>query len=218
MITQVFWSPCLVIIGNEDPFSGTSESEAEEKDSVALLNEILGGMSVDEGDFSQEWMEVFGDTYDLTSAASGRTAESGQQKENGFFLPSQLLDQNLNNLQSSLSGEGILLLCVCICACVSQTSMNQKMVINKSSLVVKWIHFCIKMRPLGVFTIGWKSKTMQKYIGPWLVSLIRFCLFPAWRLLLTYYKAINQWKPAVRIHFLDKIKTLAFHGHQYDGS
>ncbi|XP_026227106.1 islet cell autoantigen 1 [Anabas testudineus] len=89
--------------GNEDPFSGTPESEAEEKDSVTLLNEILGSLSVDEGDFSREWMEVFGDTDDGTSAASGRTAESDQQKENSFFLPSQLLDQSLNNLQSSVS-------------------------------------------------------------------------------------------------------------------
>lgn len=106
----------LVIICNENPFSGTAEPEAEEKDSVALLNEILGGMCVEEDDFSQEWMEVFGNTDDEMSAASGGTAESGQQKENAFFLPSHLLDQSLNNLQSSLSGEGILVfVCVCLC-------------------------------------------------------------------------------------------------------
>uniref|UniRef100_A0A4W6G2F1 Islet cell autoantigen 1 n=1 Tax=Lates calcarifer TaxID=8187 RepID=A0A4W6G2F1_LATCA len=78
------------------------ELEGEEKDSMALLNEILGGMSVDEGDFSREWTEVFGDSEEGTSAASGRQAEA-QQKENSFFLPSQLLDQSLNNPQSSLS-------------------------------------------------------------------------------------------------------------------
>lgn len=72
---------------------------------MALLNEILGGMSVDEGDFSREWMEVFGDTEEGTSVAPGRTAEASQQKESSFFLPSQLLDQSLNNLQSSLSGQ-----------------------------------------------------------------------------------------------------------------
>ncbi|XP_041798615.1 islet cell autoantigen 1 [Chelmon rostratus] len=87
--------------GNEDPVSACPELEGEEKDSMALLNEILGGMSVDEGDFSREWTEVFGEAED-TSAASGRPAEA-QQKENSFFLPSQLLDQSLNNLQSSLS-------------------------------------------------------------------------------------------------------------------
>ncbi|XP_039973693.1 islet cell autoantigen 1 [Xiphias gladius] len=88
--------------GNEDPVSAYPELEGGEKDSMALLNEILGGMSVDEGDFSREWTEVFGDTEEGTSAASGRPAEA-QQKENSLFLPSQLLDQNLNSLQSSLS-------------------------------------------------------------------------------------------------------------------
>ncbi|XP_044064126.1 islet cell autoantigen 1 [Siniperca chuatsi] len=88
--------------GNEDPLSAYSELEREEKDSMALLNEILGSMSVDEGDFSREWTKVFGDTEEGMSAASGRPAEA-QQKENSFFLPSQLLDQSLNNVQSSLS-------------------------------------------------------------------------------------------------------------------
>uniref|UniRef100_A0A3B5AMH2 Islet cell autoantigen 1 n=1 Tax=Stegastes partitus TaxID=144197 RepID=A0A3B5AMH2_9TELE len=85
-----------------DLLSADAELEGEEKDSMALLNEILGGLSVDDGDFSREWTEVFGETEEGTSAASGRPAES-QQKENSFFLPSQLLDQSLNNLQSSVS-------------------------------------------------------------------------------------------------------------------
>ncbi|KAF3692336.1 Islet cell autoantigen 1 69 kDa islet cell autoantigen [Channa argus] len=87
--------------GNKEPVSAFEESEEEEKDSVTLLNEILGSMSVDEGDFSREWMEVFGDTEEGTSAVSGRTAEVSQQEENSFFLPSQLLDQSLN--KASLS-------------------------------------------------------------------------------------------------------------------
>ncbi|XP_076593137.1 islet cell autoantigen 1 isoform X2 [Chaetodon auriga] len=92
----------LISLVNENTSEETREElEAEEKDSMALLNEILGSMSVDEGDFSREWTEVFGDAED-TSAALGRPAEA-QQKENSFFLPSQLLDQSLNNLQSSLS-------------------------------------------------------------------------------------------------------------------
>ncbi|XP_070691948.1 islet cell autoantigen 1 [Pempheris klunzingeri] len=78
------------------------ESEGEDKDSVALLNEILGGVSVDEGDFSREWTEVFGDAEEGASAASGRPEET-QQKDGSFYLPSQLLDQSLNDLQSSLS-------------------------------------------------------------------------------------------------------------------
>ncbi|XP_028985450.1 islet cell autoantigen 1 [Betta splendens] len=87
---------------SEDPFAGVSEPEAEE-DSAALLSEILGGLSVDEGDFSQQWTEVFGDADDRTSAAPGKTPESSQQKEKSFFLPSQLLDQSLNQLQSPLA-------------------------------------------------------------------------------------------------------------------
>lgn len=71
---------------------------------MALLNEILGSMSVEEGDFSREWTEVFGDTEEGTSAAPGGPAEA-EQKENSFFLPSQLLDQSLNHVQSSLSGQ-----------------------------------------------------------------------------------------------------------------
>uniref|UniRef100_A0A667XPS7 Islet cell autoantigen 1 n=1 Tax=Myripristis murdjan TaxID=586833 RepID=A0A667XPS7_9TELE len=93
-----------VLLGNEDPLSAYLEQEGEEKDSMALLNEILGAASLDEGEFSQEWTEVFGEREEATGAASGRGAPAeAQQKETSFFLPSQLLDQNLNNLQSSLS-------------------------------------------------------------------------------------------------------------------
>uniref|UniRef100_A0A3Q1CKP0 AH domain-containing protein n=1 Tax=Amphiprion ocellaris TaxID=80972 RepID=A0A3Q1CKP0_AMPOC len=91
-----------VILLHKYLLSADPEVEGEEKDSMALLNEILGGLSVDDSDFSREWTEVFGETEEGTSAASGRPAES-QQKENSFFLPSQLLDQSLNNLQSSVS-------------------------------------------------------------------------------------------------------------------
>ncbi|XP_029927698.1 islet cell autoantigen 1 [Myripristis murdjan] len=95
---------CSQNTGNEDPLSAYLEQEGEEKDSMALLNEILGAASLDEGEFSQEWTEVFGEREEATGAASGRGAPAeAQQKETSFFLPSQLLDQNLNNLQSSLS-------------------------------------------------------------------------------------------------------------------
>uniref|UniRef100_A0A671TWS3 Islet cell autoantigen 1 n=1 Tax=Sparus aurata TaxID=8175 RepID=A0A671TWS3_SPAAU len=88
--------------GNGDLLSAHPDAEGEDRDSMALLNEILGSMSVEEGDFSREWREVFGDTEEGTSAAPGGPAEA-EQKENSFFLPSQLLDQSLNNVQSSLS-------------------------------------------------------------------------------------------------------------------
>lgn len=73
---------------------------------MALLNEILGSMSVDEGDFSREWMEVFGHSDEGMRPASGGPTEA-QPQENAFFLPSQLLDQGSNHLQSSLSGQNI---------------------------------------------------------------------------------------------------------------
>ncbi|KAM7421502.1 hypothetical protein PAMA_015579 [Pampus argenteus] len=88
--------------GNKDGLCAYPELEGEEKDSMALLNEILGGVSVDEGDFSLEWTEVFGEVEEGTSTASAGPTEA-QQKENSFFLPSQLLDQSFSNLQSSLS-------------------------------------------------------------------------------------------------------------------
>lgn len=96
----------MVVLGNGDLLSAHPESEGEDRDSMALLNEILGSMSVEEGDFSREWTEVFGDTEEGTSAAPGGPAEA-EQKENSFFLPSQLLDQSLNHVQSSLSGQHV---------------------------------------------------------------------------------------------------------------
>lgn len=76
------------------------DSEGEEKDSMALLNEILGSLSVEEGDSSREQADMFRETEE----GSSMLAEA-QPKENSFFLPSQLLDQSLNNPHSSLSGQ-----------------------------------------------------------------------------------------------------------------
>ncbi len=130
------WSLCLINLGNEDPLSAYPELEGEEKDSMALLNEILGSMSVDEGDFSREWTEVFGDAEEGTSAASGRGPAEAQQKESSFFLPSQLLDQSLNNQQSSVSGLNITRLCVHLCLCESDMSEPEREYIcpNRSSI------------------------------------------------------------------------------------
>ncbi|XP_053288679.1 islet cell autoantigen 1 [Pleuronectes platessa] len=88
--------------GNECPLSSCPELDGEE-DSLALLKEILGGLSVDEGDFSREWTEVFGDSEDGTSAAAAGRPADARQEEDDFFLPSHLLDQSLNNLHSPLS-------------------------------------------------------------------------------------------------------------------
>ncbi|XP_068425958.1 islet cell autoantigen 1 [Clinocottus analis] len=86
---------------SEDHLCAHPELEGEAQDGVAFLNDILGGMSVDQGDFSREWTEVFGDPDDGASAASDRPAEA-QHTESSFFLPSQLLDQSLNHQPSSL--------------------------------------------------------------------------------------------------------------------
>ncbi|XP_074840789.1 islet cell autoantigen 1 isoform X2 [Carettochelys insculpta] len=82
--------------------------EPGDKDNMVLLNEILNASSLDEGEFSKEWTAVFGEdpltdlstsssVADMECASSSVTAPSG-------FLPSQLLDQNLSDLQSSFHG------------------------------------------------------------------------------------------------------------------
>lgn len=92
--------------GPEDLLSAFSHQEQEEggeRDSMALLNEILGSTSLDEGEFSQEWQEVFGKGDQGSGATSRGGLVEPQQEEDSIFLPSHLLDQNRNNLQSSLS-------------------------------------------------------------------------------------------------------------------
>ncbi|KAM8870509.1 islet cell autoantigen 1 isoform 2-T2 [Spinachia spinachia] len=82
--------------------TGDPQLEGEEKDSVALLNEILGSTSAEDSDFSREWAQVFGDTEDGAGTAPGRPAEA-QRVESSFFLPSQLWDQSLSNQRSTVS-------------------------------------------------------------------------------------------------------------------
>ncbi|XP_051575297.1 islet cell autoantigen 1-like isoform X2 [Myxocyprinus asiaticus] len=75
-------------------------SSSQEKDGLSLLNEILGSSSLDERGFSQEWRDVFGE-----DEPTGRIRAEVQteEDESAFFLPSKLLDQNMNDLQSSVS-------------------------------------------------------------------------------------------------------------------
>ncbi|KFR11925.1 Islet cell autoantigen 1, partial [Opisthocomus hoazin] len=92
---------------SKDQFVRSLESEAGDKDDMVLLNEILNASSLDEGEFSKEWTAVFGQVAlaDLTMNSSGgdveNTSSSVAPPPSGF-LPSQLLDQNMNDLQSSL--------------------------------------------------------------------------------------------------------------------
>ncbi|RXN10472.1 islet cell autoantigen 1-like protein [Labeo rohita] len=86
----------LMQTGNDDTFSG-----GQEKDGLSLLNEILGSSSLEDGGFSQEWREVFGED---DSAGTSRAETQLPEEEPAFFLPSKLLDQNMNDLQSTVSG------------------------------------------------------------------------------------------------------------------
>ncbi|XP_051856405.1 islet cell autoantigen 1 [Antechinus flavipes] len=85
--------------------TGASESEVTEKDDMQLLNEILNASSLDEGDFSKEWTAVFGDqqTPEPTATSAPGEPEPGPPAASSF-LPSQLLDKNMHDLQSSLQG------------------------------------------------------------------------------------------------------------------
>uniref|UniRef100_A0A672T1X0 Islet cell autoantigen 1-like n=1 Tax=Sinocyclocheilus grahami TaxID=75366 RepID=A0A672T1X0_SINGR len=82
--------------GNDDTFSG-----GQEKDGLSLLNEILGSSSLEDRGFSQEWREVFGED---DPTGSSRAETQPPEDEPAFFLPSTLLDQNMNDLQSTISG------------------------------------------------------------------------------------------------------------------
>ncbi|NXW29687.1 ICA69 protein, partial [Phaetusa simplex] len=92
---------------SKDQFVRSLESEPGDKDDMVLLNEILNASSLDEGEFSKEWTAVFGQVAlaDLTMNSSvgdvENTTSSVAPTPSGF-LPSQLLDQNMNDLQSSL--------------------------------------------------------------------------------------------------------------------
>lgn len=85
------------------------EPEASDKDNILLLNEILNASSLDDGEFCREWTAVFGEDplADIATNSSGGEMEISQSTSlpsPSGFLPSQLLDQNMNDLQSSLQG------------------------------------------------------------------------------------------------------------------
>ncbi|RMC05036.1 hypothetical protein DUI87_18217 [Hirundo rustica rustica] len=92
---------------SKEKFVRSLEPEPGDKDDMVLLNEILNASSLDEGEFSKEWTAVFGRAADLTvssSARDGESASSSTVPAPSGYLPSQLLDQNMNDLQSSLHG------------------------------------------------------------------------------------------------------------------
>ncbi|XP_072365206.1 islet cell autoantigen 1 isoform X4 [Scyliorhinus torazame] len=77
------------------------DSQTNEKDEMALLNEILNGTSLEEGDFSKEWQAAFGE--DLSFPNSPAAGESDQSPSPSGFLPSQLFDKSLGDASFSVA-------------------------------------------------------------------------------------------------------------------
>ncbi|XP_057406167.1 islet cell autoantigen 1 isoform X2 [Balaenoptera acutorostrata] len=87
------------------PMAGTPEPEGADKDDLLLLSEIFNASSLEEGEFSKEWAAVFGDGRLKEPAPTAAPGEPDPKPQTGSgFLPSQLLDQNMKDLQASLEG------------------------------------------------------------------------------------------------------------------
>nr|XP_020743841.1 islet cell autoantigen 1 isoform X1 [Odocoileus virginianus texanus] len=87
------------------PVAGTPELEGADRDDLLLLNEIFNASSLEEGEFSKEWAAVFGDGRLKEPAPTVALGEPDPRPQAGSgFLPSQLLDQNIKDLQASLEG------------------------------------------------------------------------------------------------------------------
>ncbi|KAM9077833.1 islet cell autoantigen 1 isoform 5-T11 [Megaptera novaeangliae] len=87
------------------PMAGTPEPEGADKDDLLLLSEIFNASSLEEGEFSKEWAAVFGDGQLKEPAPTAAPGEPDPKPQTGSgFLPSQLLDQNMKDLQASLEG------------------------------------------------------------------------------------------------------------------
>ncbi|XP_078084144.1 islet cell autoantigen 1 isoform X2 [Mustelus asterias] len=84
-----------------DLLTDVMEFQTNEKDEMALLNEILNGTSLEEGDFSKEWQAVFGE--DLTFPSNPAAGESDQSPSPSGFLPSQLFDKSLGDASFSIA-------------------------------------------------------------------------------------------------------------------
>lgn len=85
------------------PMAETPDPECGDKDDLVLLNEIFSASCLDEGEFSREWAAVFGDDRLKEAAPMAAQGEPDPKPQAGSgFLPSQLLDQNMKDLQASL--------------------------------------------------------------------------------------------------------------------
>ncbi|XP_055019349.1 islet cell autoantigen 1 [Boleophthalmus pectinirostris] len=90
----------LISLENENPNNTSKvDGDSEEVDSVSLLNEILGPLSLDGGDWTQGLTEQEGSTA-LNLTSQGPTAQGPVETEE-FFLPSELLEQSLSTLHTA---------------------------------------------------------------------------------------------------------------------
>ncbi|RXM29187.1 Islet cell autoantigen 1 [Acipenser ruthenus] len=84
--------------------SSSQEHDGGDKDEMAFMNEILNTSPLEDEDFSKQWQAVFGEDISLSSANTSAAGETLQDDPSSSgFLPSQLLDQNMNNFQSSFA-------------------------------------------------------------------------------------------------------------------
>lgn len=83
----------------EGLWSAPPDQEGGEQDSVALLSQVLGSTALDLGDF---WREVF-EEGDVEGPSGAPNRGGPAEPLSSIFLPSHLLDQNINNLQSPIS-------------------------------------------------------------------------------------------------------------------
>ena len=106
---------CLNIISvPKDLLSEELEVDDTDKDDMTILNEILNAPSASgEDDFSLEWQAVFGHNTLGASGATLTPGETDQSQKSAEFMPSNLLDVdlqlanvNLNNSKSFVDPEG----------------------------------------------------------------------------------------------------------------
>ncbi|XP_041102186.1 islet cell autoantigen 1 isoform X2 [Polyodon spathula] len=91
---------------SQDLLIDSQEHDGSDKDEITFMNEILNTSPLEDEDFSKQWQAVFGEDISLSSAntsAAGEALQDDPSSSSSGFLPSQLLDQNMNNLQSSFA-------------------------------------------------------------------------------------------------------------------
>ncbi|XP_052000417.1 islet cell autoantigen 1 [Xyrauchen texanus] len=143
----------LISIAEENHSRTSTQTGKEEclssgqKDGLSLLNEILGSSSLDEGGFTQEWQDVFGE--DETTGSIGAEVQTDEE-ESAFFLPSKLFDQNMNDLQSSVSGWATAIpQNISEISAASQNSSKPVVQDNTSKDLLAWFNLFADLDPLS---------------------------------------------------------------------